>query len=80
MLNPPEFELYDLQEDPYEWNNLSDKDEYSAIMQELKEELNRWQIETGDPFVDISLAKRFSDEIIATDLERVEIGYHGYMR
>lgn len=79
MLNPPEFELYDLQEDPYEWNNLSDREEYAEVMKTLKEELHKWQVETGDPFVDKALAKRFSDEIIATNLERVVIGYHDYM-
>lgn len=80
MLNPPEFELYDLKEDPHEWNNLSEDPQYGHIIARLKKELHEWQIETGDPFTDKALAKRFSDEILTTQLERVEIGYHEYMR
>lgn len=80
MLNPPEYELYDLQEDPYEWNNLAGNPEYAAILEGLKAELHRWQTETKDPFIDVSLAKKFSDEIIATELDRVAIQYHDYMK
>ena len=80
MLNPPEYELYDLWEDPNEWNNLSEDPKYDSIKKGLIARLRKWQIETGDPFIDKEVAKRFSDEIIATNLDRVEIGYHEYMK
>ena len=80
MLNPPEYELYDLWADPNEWNNLSEDPKYDSIKKDLITRLRKWQIETGDPFIDKEVAKRFSDEIIATNLDRVEIGYHEYMK
>lgn len=46
--NPPEFELYDLQSDPYEFNNLSEDSTYIKIKFQLIEALEKWQIETND--------------------------------
>ena len=50
-LNPPQYmsELYDLENDPYQLNNLADTPQYSSIVNELKKRLNKWQVETGDP-------------------------------
>lgn len=45
MLNPPEFELYDLKKDPHEWNNLSENPQYGHIIARLKKELHEWQVE-----------------------------------
>ncbi|GHT26904.1 hypothetical protein FACS18942_05230 [Planctomycetales bacterium] len=39
-----EIELYDLQEDPQELNNLAGKPEYAAIEKELRKDLAEWQI------------------------------------
>lgn len=41
-------ELYDLESDPYELNNLVDQPDYQAILLEMRERLNRWQQESGD--------------------------------
>ncbi|MDP6036984.1 MAG: DUF4976 domain-containing protein, partial [Candidatus Latescibacteria bacterium] len=46
--NPPEFELYDLQNDPWEFENLSGDRAYAAVAQGLKNRLATWQEETGD--------------------------------
>lgn len=44
----PIFELYDLQTDPYEFNNLAGKPEYKAIEIHLREELDKWMVLSND--------------------------------
>ena len=39
----PEFELYDLQTDPHEVNNLADNPEFAGIKKELEQKLNDWE-------------------------------------
>lgn len=39
----PEFELYDLVNDPYELNNLADNPKYAEIKQEYLNRLNQWR-------------------------------------
>ncbi len=46
----PEFELFDLEVDPNEFNNLSDKKEYKEILDSMIEELQEWQLSTSDPW------------------------------
>jgi len=50
--NPPEFELYDLRNDPVEFNNLAGKDGYQAIQKRLTEALFEYRRQTDDPFLD----------------------------
>lgn len=38
----PDYELYDLQTDPHEINNLADNPEYAKIKQELQDKLDAW--------------------------------------
>ena len=49
-LNPPEFELYDLQTDPLEFNNLANDPEFTAIKTELAQALSAWRERTNDIF------------------------------
>ena len=49
---PGEFELYDLANDPYEFNNLSSDEQYKREKQRLIAALRAWQKDTGDPFGD----------------------------
>ena len=42
------FELYDLTNDPYELNNLSDKDEFKKIVKKMDSILNNWIVQTND--------------------------------
>ncbi|MCE5205952.1 MAG: sulfatase [Porphyromonadaceae bacterium] len=42
------FQLYDLENDPYEFNNLSGKEEYKKIERELKGVLLKWMILNQD--------------------------------
>lgn len=44
----PVEELYDLEKDPHEINNLADSAEYAATLKKLRGELDRWMVDTGD--------------------------------
>jgi arylsulfatase A-like enzyme len=45
---PPQWELFDLQKDPYEMNNVYDDPAYASTVKELKQELYRLQWEVKD--------------------------------
>jgi len=45
---PPE-ELYDLEKDPFEINNLAGDPEYSEVLSDLRDHLYDWMDETNDP-------------------------------
>jgi N-sulfoglucosamine sulfohydrolase len=47
----PTFELYNIQEDPMEWNNLAYKAEYINVLEELKTKLKNFQERTMDPWI-----------------------------
>ncbi|MFP3897351.1 MAG: sulfatase [Anaerolineales bacterium] len=44
----PEWELFDLKEDPHELNSVYDDPDYANVVRELKDELHRLQRELGD--------------------------------
>ena len=48
----PPFELYDLQSDPNEVDNLAGKPEYATIENNLRQRLLAWMQETSDPLLD----------------------------
>jgi N-sulfoglucosamine sulfohydrolase len=50
---PPQIELYDLQQDPLEKNNLADLPSMADVKQELTGILHAWMKDTRDPFGDI---------------------------
>lgn len=49
-LHRPEFELYDLEDDPHEVKNLADDPQHAAVLEELKSKLRSFQKETLDPW------------------------------
>jgi N-sulfoglucosamine sulfohydrolase len=49
----PEFELFDLENDPYESKNLSENPEYAELLVTLKEKIKAFQHRTNDPWVEI---------------------------
>lgn len=49
---PPRYQLFDLENDPYELVNLADDEVYGAIKTRLIGALETWQLETRDPFSD----------------------------
>ena len=46
-----EWELYDLNNDIFENNNLAYNVSYSNILNQLKFELQKWQNQTNDPWI-----------------------------
>ena len=44
----PEFELFDLENDPLELDNLADNPEYKSKLKQLKAELAKWTTAQGD--------------------------------
>lgn len=46
-----EFELYDIQKDPHEINNLAYSDEYDEVLDQLKQRIRDFQLSTNDPWV-----------------------------
>ncbi|MFI3285375.1 MAG: sulfatase [Rikenellaceae bacterium] len=50
LLRHAEFELYDLENDPYEIDNLASNPKYATELERLKEKLKKWQRETKDPW------------------------------
>ena len=52
MRQPPRYELYDLENDPFEFRNLANAPEYAEIFLELQSSLTDWRKQTGDPLLD----------------------------
>ena len=72
MKNPPEFELYDLRNDPYEFRNLGDDRGHQHILKRLKSELSAWQQETNDPLRHPENLRMLNKEIAGAISEKVE--------
>jgi len=64
FVNPPAFQLFDLQADPHEHHNLADSAQHAAILETLQKELQAWRKETDDPFLDHNYTKRFTAHYI----------------
>jgi N-sulfoglucosamine sulfohydrolase len=62
---PPEFELYDLQSDPWEFHNLAGKAEHAEAEQRLKTALEAWRHETDDPTLDPAFHDQVINEVSA---------------
>jgi len=50
-LHRPEFELYDLERDPHEVNNLAKDPKHAKVLDELKAKLKAFQKRTNDPWI-----------------------------
>ena len=59
---PPEFELYDLQTDPWEFHNLAEDTRYAEQLIHLKKRLADWQEETNDPLRHKHILDQFTAE------------------
>lgn len=62
---PPRYELYDLQQDPYEWTNLADDPDYAETKQRLIDALTALQRQTRDPFLAPENVEAFVKEQLA---------------
>ncbi len=65
-MNPPEYELFDLEKDPENFVNLAGQPEYAEIEKTLKAELMKWRKETKDPLLEPGAVERLGSEIKST--------------
>ena len=56
--DPPEFELYDLEQDPWEFRNLAHEPGHAKTLKRLQTALQDWRRETDDPLLDADFAER----------------------
>lgn len=59
---PPEVELYDLAEDPWEFVNLAESPQHAPVRDELLAVLRDWQEQTGDGLADPQRLARLTAE------------------
>ena len=65
MRSPPRYELYDLQADPYEFQNLAGNEAQATVFAELKQALASWREQTADPLLQDANLRRLQAEITA---------------
>ena len=63
MKKPPRFELYDLENDPYEFRNLAGESAHAPKLAELKAQLAGWRRRTGDPLLNPDTLQRLKKEV-----------------
>jgi N-sulfoglucosamine sulfohydrolase len=61
--SPPEYELFDLKDDPHEWRNLANVDANKKVMKKLQEALKSWQQTTRDPLAEPSILEAYVREM-----------------
>jgi len=61
--DPPMFELYDLETDPWEFHNVAGKDEYKKIEDRMASALLDWRKETNDPFLDPQFLDKLATQV-----------------
>ncbi|MFM7183134.1 MAG: sulfatase [Verrucomicrobiales bacterium] len=61
--NPPEWELYDLQSDPGEFQNLADDPAHAGTLKRMQGLLLEWRKETQDSFLDPALLEKRHREV-----------------
>ncbi len=69
MRQPPQWELYDLESDPYEFRNVAEDEGHAAVLGAMQDALMAWRAETNDPFLDSDNVQFVLSEIDATRLE-----------
>ena len=65
MRTPPKYELYDLKNDPHEFENLADASVHRNTLERLSEELQRWRESTNDPMLNHKNVLRLKEEVDA---------------
>jgi N-sulfoglucosamine sulfohydrolase len=77
-LNPPEVQLYDLQDDPHEWRDLADDPAHAETKVRLLRALEEWQATTGDPIrypEKLRMLMEETDAVAATERRSPEGGW-----
>ena len=62
-LSPPEYQLFDLQQDPNEFQNLAADPKFADIRARLIARLQLWQNETDDLLAQPALLEKLTDEV-----------------
>ncbi|MCB1705771.1 MAG: sulfatase [Halioglobus sp.] len=65
--HPPRVELYDLENDPHEWNNLAGAADFAATKDRLMSALQDWRQYTNDPLLDPAEFQREAVKGLAHD-------------
>ena len=84
MKRPPLFELYDLENDPYEFTNFVDDPAHAKVLSELKRELADWRKRTRDPLLKPENLTRLKAEVDAclengkADKSKLNLTYPDY--
>ncbi len=65
MRQPPEFELYDLDEDPHEFLNLAEDPAHAETLKRLQSALGEWRTKSDDPLLRLDNITRLKAEIDA---------------
>ena len=60
---PPQYELYDLQQDPWEFYNLANHPEYQDVLESMKALLKKWRQDTFDPLLDPARLRLLTTEM-----------------
>src|SRR5690606_35312295 len=55
IIKKPSIEFYDLKNDPYELDNLANKSEYQAKINDMKLKLEEWRKKQGDTGADMDV-------------------------
>ena len=71
FLHPDEYELFDLEKDPYEWKNLAESKEHQESKNNLIAAMKAFQKKIKDPFLD----KNNMDQFEAEQIEHQKINY-----
>jgi N-sulfoglucosamine sulfohydrolase len=80
MKQPPEYELYDLKTDPFEFKNLADDPSHTRHLKELAQQLKDWQKRTDDALGDPDNARKLFDMIQGAKLDkRKKLPYKAFM-
>ncbi len=66
MERPPEFELYDLERDPFEFRNLAAEPAHRQTLDDLKARLLDWRRRTDDAFLNPENVMRLRAEVEST--------------
>jgi len=66
MERPPAYELYDLEQDPFEFNNLASDPAYRPTQKRLQQALHTWRQQNSDPLLNQQNVLRLKAEVDAS--------------